>query len=468
MAKWLKIAVTSGAVAFSAASMAGAQTMTLADALVQAYTTNPQLSLQQATVRTTDEDVISARAALLPTLGHETKLSISRDLGNTPFRSDGDLELQMTTRLALQLYDGGADRNNVAAARMTVLAARAALKNVEQQVLLNTVSAYMNVRREREFVSLAQNNVRVLREQVRAANDRFAVGEVTRTDVSQAQARLAQALNTLASNRGNLQKSIDGFVAVVGKKPGSLRTPPPAPKIPSKVSKAEAVAISHHPRVVEAQYSVKAAELRKESAGKNRLPNITAALTHNVQRTLNGNGYPNDNSLSAELKGSLTLYAGDQLNSQRRSALAFLEQAQSNLQLQGYITRQSLRNAYTDLLTARAAIVSGREQVRAARVAFEGVREEAKLGARTTLDTLDAEQEVLSAKSNLVAAVRNEYVARYSVLSEMGLLTAEHLKLGVPIYNPDVNYAKAVNSQNNPLGTKRLKLFEKLKKRKGN
>jgi len=468
MAKWLKVAFTSGAVALSAASTAGAHTMSLADALVQAYTTNPQLMLQQANLRTTDENVITARAALLPTLGHETKLSISHDLGNTPFSANGDLELQMTTRLALQIYDGGADKDSINAARMGVLGARAALKNVEQQILLNTVSAYMNVRREQDFVRLAQNNVRVLREQVRAANDRFSVGEVTRTDVSQAQARLAQALSTLATNKGNLRKSVAGFVAVVGQTPDALRAPPPPPKIPSTLAKAEAVAIARHPRIVEAQYSVKAAELRKQAAGKNRLPNITTALTHNVQRTLNGNSFSNNNSLTAEIKGSLTLYAGDQLNSARRSAQAFLEQAQSNLQLQGYITRQSLRNAFTDLQTARAAIISGREQVRAARVAFEGVREEAKLGARTTLDTLDAEQEVLSAKSNLVAATRNDYVARYSVLAEMGLLTAQHLKLGVPIYNPDVHYAKAINSQNNPLGMKRLKLFEKLKKRKGN
>ncbi|MBV1865070.1 MAG: TolC family protein [Rhodobacteraceae bacterium] len=234
------------------------------------------------------------------------------------------------------------------------------------------------------------------------------------------------------------------------------------------MEKAEAVAIAKHPRILGAQFQAKAAEIALQSSNKNRQPQIDASLTHTLADTRRtGSGYTN-NSVTADITGQMTWYAGDKLNSARRRALANFERSQSNLQLQGYLTRQSLRNAFTGWQVARASIVSGREQVRAAQVAFEGVREEAKLGARTTLDALDAEQEVLTARSNLVAAIRNEYLATYSVLSEMGLLTAQHLKLGVPIYNPDVNYAKVTKNQANPLGLKRLKIFDKLKKRKSN
>ncbi len=471
MTKWLKTAVTSGLIIWSGAGIATAQTTSLADALVQAYTTNPQLRGQQAVERIAVEDVINQRGDLLPTLSQSGRLSRVKDLGNTGFGAPGNTgqaTLSFSTRLGLQLYDGGADRLDVHAARMSLLASRQALKNVEQTVLLNTVTAFMNVRSSQAFVRLANNNVRVLREQVRAANDRFAVGEVTRTDVSQAQARLASALSTLAANRGNLMRSVDSYVAVVGSKPRNLRTPPPTPKIPSTVTKAEAVAISRHPRVVQAQFSAKAAELTLQSVNKNRHPQFDASLTHTIGRNTGTNTTLTNNSLTAEITGAMNIYAGGKLNSARRRALAGYEQSQANVQLQGYITRQSLRNAFTTLQVARASIVSGREQVRAALVAFEGVREEAKLGARTTLDTLNAEQEVLTARSNLVSAIRDEYVAAYSVLSEMGLLTAEHLKLGVPIYNPDVNYVKVSKQQSNPLGLKRSKIFDKLLKRRKN
>lgn len=468
MAKWLKSAVISGSMALATAGIGPVQATTLADALVQAYTTNPQLSLQQSVVRIADEDVINQRGDLLPTLTQTGRASQTKDLGNTRTARSIGTTLSFTTRLGIQLYDGGADRLDIESAKMSLLAARQQLKEVEQTILLNTVSAYMNVRRDQAFVRLARNNVRVLREQVRAANDRFDVGEVTRTDVSQAKARLASALSSLEASKGNLMRSADSYVAVVGTRPNNLRTPPPAPKIPATASKAEAVAIHKHPRIIAAQFQAKAAEIAMQSAAKGHYPQVDASVSHTIGDTRRtGTGYTN-NSVTADITGQITLYAGDKLNSAKRRAQAAFERSQSNLQLQGYITRQSLRNAFTGWQVARASIVAGRQQVRAAQIAFEGVREEAKLGARTTLDTLDAEQELLSARSNLVASIRDEYVATYAVLAEMGLLTAQHLKLGVPIYNPDVNYTKVTKKQANPLGLKRLKIFDKLKKRRGN
>jgi outer membrane protein len=368
--------------------------------------------------------------------------------------------------MTIQLFDGGADKLNIQAARMGVLAARQALLQIEQSVLFSTVQAYVDVRRDQQFVRLAQNNVRVLREQVRAAKDRFEVGEVTRTDVAQAEARLAAALSQLETNRGNLARSENSYTAVVGIKPRNLRTPPAAPKLPSTMAKAEAVAIKKHPRVMQAQFNAKAAEMTAQSTFRNRSPQLNGQVGYTMGTNFGGDRLTTDD-VTATITGTIPIYQGGRLDSNRRRDIALHHQALSNVQQSGYITRQGLRNAWTGWQTASASIKSNREQVRAAQVAFEGVTEEAKLGARTTLDALDAEQELLTARSQLVNAIRDQYVAQYQVLTEMGLMTAEHLNLGVPIYNPDVNTRAVTKKQLGTLGEKRNKLFDKLKKRNG-
>ena len=445
-----------------------AQSTTLADALVQAYQTNPQLAAQQAALRSADEQVIIARAALLPTLGQRWSLSKTKEYGpSSPFNPPtNDWQMFLRTTATLQLYDGGADRLTVESRRMTVLAARQAYKSVEQQVLFNTVEAYMNVRRDQQFVRLAVNNVRVLREQVRAAKDRFEVGEVTRTDVSLAEARLARAQSTLEVNKGALERSRQSYQAVVGTLPRNLRNPPPPPQIPGTAKKAEAVAIKKHPRVMEAQFAAKAAELTAKATSKNRHPTITGQVQHTMQRRAGANTLAT-NDVELSFNGDWTFYQGGALDARRRSAVADLQQRLALVQQAGYITRQSLNTAYSNLIAAGASITSNRKQVRASQIAFEGVKEEAKLGARTTLDTLDAEQELLTARSNLVTAIRDQYVAVYQVLAEMGLLTAEHLNLGVEIYNPDVYTRAVTREQIRPLDDKRLQIFNKIKRRRG-
>lgn len=444
------------------------QADTLADALVSTYLTNPQLTVQRATVRGTDEDVIAARSNLLPNASQTLTLNQSKDLGHSVAQNPGNATATISTTITQQLYDGGADRLNVEAAKMLVLAARQDLKTTEQSVLLSALTAYMDVRRDQEFVRLAINNIRVLEEQVRAARDRFEVGEVTRTDVAQAEARLAAARSGLASNRGALARSVDQYTAVVGKPPHALATPPAAPQIPATPAAAEAVALKKHPRILQAQFLSKARDLGWQAAKKNKHPNVSAQLQHTFTDRVGLNGAVVTNQLSASVSATVPIYQGGRLDSNQRGAFADLEAALGNVQLQGLITRQSVANAYTTWQVARASIISNREQVRAAEVAFEGVSEEALFGQRTTLDALDAEQELLTAKSNLVSAVRDEYVARYTVLSEMGLMTAEHLNLGVPLYNPDVYYSASTQDQRKPLSKVRIKAFDALKKRYGN
>jgi outer membrane protein len=317
----------------------------------------------------------------------------------------------------------------------------------------------MDVRRDQQFVRLAENNVRVLGEQVRAAKDRFEVGEVTRTDVSQAEARLAAAVSNLERNKALLRISEQTYKAVVGNMPKNLQDPPTPPQIPATPLAAENLAVSRHPRILEAQFDVQAAEIAVERAKLNRQPTVTGALS--AGRGFNTSS--EDAELTASITGSVPLYKGGRLNSDRRAALAALERGKAVVQLQALITRQAVNSAYANWQASRAAIESGREQVRAAQIAFDGVSEEARLGARTTLDVLDAEQDLLDARSALISALRDEQVAAYTVLSEMGLMTAGHLNLGVDAYDPDVNYT-AVNGRKSPQA-ERFKVLDKLQKR---
>ena len=466
-----RIRTTIGATILSLVLSLPAAATTLADALALAYKSNPQLRASQAALRAADENVIAARSVLLPVLNQSLTygrtIDWTRYSNTTVFPRNPTTTLLLNTNLSVRLWDGGVTRDNIDSARMGVLATRQALRSLEQQVLLLTVQAYMNVRRDQQFARLAQNNVRVLREQVRAARDRFEVGEVTRTDVSQAEARLALAVSQLEVNRGALQRSIDSYVAVVGEQPANLRTPPPPPKIPPSPQAAEKLALREHPDVMQAQFNAKAAEFRYRATAGNRNPVITGELSHSLGGNI-GAQNPTTDQLTGRIVGRWSIYQGGKLDSDQRRDLALYQQTLAQVQQVGRFVRQHVYDAYTALSTATAAIRANREAVRAAQVAFEGVREEAKLGARTTLDTLDAEQELLSARSNLVTSIRDQYVATYQVLAAMGLLTVEHLNLGVDVYDPDVNVRDATRQQLGPFGTRRSEILRKIQKRRGN
>lgn len=465
MKRWTRGILTALALA-AAAPAAPALATTLADALVLAYKINPQIKAQRAALRAADEGVISARANLLPALSQTITLGRTVDWTRFSAVRDPVTTLVMNTQLTIQLWDGGADRLSVEAARMNVLASRQALRALEQRILLATVQAYMNVRRDEQFVRLAQNNVRVLQEQVRAARDRFEVGEVTRTDVAQAEARLAAARSQLEASRGNLQRSVDSYIAVVGSPPTNLQPPPLPPKIPATPEEALAIAKREHPDLLQAQFNAKSAELTYKSTTRNRNPVISGRLTHSFGGPTGGDNATVD-QLTGEIIARMDIYQGGRLDSNRRRDLALYQRALSNVQQAGYEIRQGVHDAYTALRTAEASIRANREQVRAAQVAFEGVREEAKLGARTTLDVLNAEQELLSARSNLVTAIRDEYVATYQVLAAMGLMSVKHLNLGVDVYDPDLYTRSVTRHQLGPLADRKFKLLDKLNARRG-
>ncbi len=411
---------------------------TLADALAYGYEASGLLEQNRALLRVADEDVAQAVGALLPVVEWVAKANAGYDsrFGPDVYTQDNIGAFGLTASLgllaSLVLYDGGATRLAIDAQKEEVLATRQSLLDIEQQVLYRIVEAYVDLQRAQEFVTLRENNVRLITEQLRAARDRFEVGEVTLTDVAQAEARLAAAQTELAVEQGAYFRAVEEFRAAVGRAPGNLEPAPPV-SVTRSIPEAKGIALRNHPALLQAQHKVAAAELTilRAEAAMNPSLGVEAqvAIDEDETRTV---------GLGLRLSGPI--YQGGRLSSQVRQAIAQRDAARSALLVTSQRIEQNLANAYSFLEVARANIVATAEGVRAARKAFEGIREEATLGARTTLDVLDAEQELLDARANQISAQYEETKASYALLATMGLLTAEDLNLRVQIYDPTAYY----------------------------
>lgn len=429
---------------------------TLADALAAAYTTSGLLDQNRALLRAADENVAQSVAATLPVINWA--ISTSRTYNAATPSPAPNRTSSTTARIAgsLTLYDGGANRLAIESQKEIVLATRQSLRGVEQNVLLRAVQAYMNVRREREFVELRQNNLRLITQELQAARDRFEVGEVTRTDVSLAEARLAGSQSLLAAAQGNLAQSIEEYRAAVGELPSASGTATPAP-VPSSVEEAKAFAVRNHPDVLEAQHSVAAAELSIQRADAAQGPRLTADSFIAVDEEWN-------ESAQIGLTFGGPIYSGGALSSQIRQLQANRDASRAGLHLARIGVEQQVGNAYAALQVARASAQASNQQISAARIAFEGVREEASLGSRTTLDVLNAEQELLDASANGIAAQIDEVIASYAVLAAMGLLTADHLQLAVQQYDVTAYYnlVKGAPTASSPQGEALDRVLEAL------
>ncbi|MFQ5567622.1 MAG: TolC family outer membrane protein, partial [Paracoccaceae bacterium] len=326
------------------------------------------------------------------------------------------------------LYTGGQVENATEAAETRITAQEAALIATEQQILLDAVTAFVDVRRDNELVVIARNNVRVLTEQLRAARERFEVGEVTRTDVEQARSRLAAARSRLAATKGALANAREAYRRVVGEYPGELQPPPPLPDLPADQAEAVAMALRDDPNVIAARLERKAAGSDVRTAIGALLPQVSLQGRISSDETFS-DGLAGPETAAIGVFVTVPLYTGGLNYSNVREAQAAAEGASADIDTTMRTAARNVGVAWSDLDVARASIRAGRLEVSAARFAFEGVQEEAKVGARTTLDVLDAEQEVLDARSNLAVARRDEYVAAYSLLAAIGKLTVEHLGL---------------------------------------
>ncbi len=433
----------------------------LTDALITAYQTSPLLESSRASLRSLDENVAQARSQKRPqvdaSIGADTRSNVIEALDS---RVDS---IQAAVGASLLIYDHGQTRAAIDSARNLIAAARSDLVDVEQFVLFSAVEAYLDVRQNEEFVRLARNDVERQLETLNATRNRFEVGEVTRTDVSQSEARVASSRSILADSEGALEIARQAYLAAVGVLPTNLERVPPLPEVPASLEEATAVALRMNPQIIAAQFAADAASFDVERAIAAKGPTVRVFGRAGAERgNAFGQTYDGNTFGSAGVEAAMPLYTGGRNDSLVRQAQAVLDQRRYQVQEAGRAVTQQVAAAWIELETARVSIVARREQAEAARIAAEGVAEEARLGARSTIDVLDADQERLQADAEVVRALRNEYVATYGVLRAMGLLTVKHLQLGIETYDPDVNFARV---QSAPIGGYDTSVIDRIRSR---
>lgn len=415
------------AICLSIAGPAPAQS--LKQTFVDAYKNSNLLEQNRALLRATDEGAAIAISALRPVVSFVASATATDPAGFT-----GDhLTSNATISANLTLYDGGNAKIGLEVAKQNILATRAALREVEQQVLLNAAAAFFNVRRAAEVVTLQSNNLGLITRELEAAKDRFEVGEVTRTDVALAQARLAAVKSSLAAAQGGLARAREAYKVAVGKYPRGLGAAGALPRPASTLASAKAIARKNSPNILQAQHNAKVSDLNVARSNTAFTP--TVGVSGALQANQDG-----DTTTSLSLSMNQTLYAGGRNSALFRQAIAQQQASRFALHQSALGVEQGVGNAWADLNVAKSSLIASEDQITAARLAFEGLREEASLGARTTLDVLDAEQDLLNAETTRAGAVNDQYIAAYALMAAMGKLTVDQLNLGIVSYDPAAYY----------------------------
>jgi outer membrane protein len=434
-----------GAGSLCALLIAGAaQADTLQQALLQTYNSNPTLTGQRAQVRQLDEGVAIARAQGRPQVSGTA--GINQDLTRTGGGNGRNINAGVD--VSYPLFTGGAVRNNIRAANERVLAGRANLRATEGDVFTEAVGAYMDVIRDSSIVTLNRNQVRVLQTNLQASRDRFEVGDLTRTDVAQSEARLALAQSNLELAEGRLTSSEENYLRVIGDVPDNLQPPPPLPTLPGTAEQAVQIALANNADLVSIASQIRAAGLDVRIARADRLPSVNAigsGRATNFLGTADEQFGPNardtQTNTSVGVQARIPIYQGGLVGARVRQAQAF----QSQLLEQGIAIERSVvaqtRSAFANYQAALEAIESNETAVAANTLALEGVRAEQTVGTRNVLDVLNAEQELLNSQVQLVTARRDAYVAGFALLNAMGLAELEDLNLdGGVLYDPVANY----------------------------
>ncbi len=419
---------------------------TLTDALIQAYQTNPTLEAQRAKLRSVDEGVSQALSNWRPTITFKTEYGRNRVDSESSGVVSRELRRPETYNLTVEqpIYRGGRTVAQTRRAENEVLAERARLKDTEQEILLDAATAYMDVVRDQAVVRLRKGNEEVLRRQLEATRDRFSVGEVTRTDVSQAEARLARAKADRIRAEGDLEVSRATYLRVIGTLPGRLETPKPVEGLPKTLDEALDLALRGFPSVVAAEFAAKAARDSVELVQGELLP--TLSLTGELEKrydTASAGSSLENLSIVATLK--VPLYQQGAVFSRVREAKQVLGQRRLEIDEARRKATERAKTAWEELVSARARIEALRVEIRSNEIALEGVRQEALVGSRTVLDVLDAEQELLDAHVSLVRAQRDEFVAAMRLRAAIGTLTARDLALPVDYYNEVEHYNEVRN-----------------------
>ena len=437
------------------ALMAGtAAADTLREALVSTYATNPTLTGEREALRATDANVAIARAAGRPQVSGT--VGLNRDLTRSGVLDVGTKgpNLSLGVDVSYPLFNGGSVRNQIRAAETRVEASRATLRAVEGDVFTEAVAAYMDVIRDRAIVELNANNVRVLTTNLEATRDRFEIGDLTRTDVAQSEARLQLGRSNLAEAQGRLKASEANYRRIIGRPPGELAPPPPLPPLPTTPEQAVQIALANNPDLIAITRQARAAGIDVQVARAGRLPTVSAVASGTYVNDLGGGGTSVTGDLpatgtqtTAGVNARIPIFQGGLPSARIRQAQAFEGQFLERTVATERAVVSQTRAAFATYRAAQEAIESNTVAVSANELALEGARAERSVGTRTVLDVLNAEQELLNSQVALVTAKRDAYVAGFQLLNAMGQAEAEDLGLeGGPLYDPLGNYRRVSRS----------------------
>jgi outer membrane protein len=425
---------------------------TIEAALVRAYQNNPQLNAQRAIVRSTDENVPQALS------GYRPKVAVTASAGyqytdsqSSAFGSNVDFHGPQATASAggtvsQTLYNGNQTANKTRAAESQVSGAREGLRVLEQTVLLTGATIYMDYLRDAAILEVQRSNTRVLEQTLKQTQDRFNVGEVTRTDVAQSEAQLAAGKTQQLTAEANLTTTRANFRRIIGNEPEALAPGSPVDRfLPKTLPTAVELSLIENPNVTAAMFGIDVSYLQVKVNEGALLPTVTAvaSIQEAYQPAITT---PKQFLTSAIAQFNVPLYQGGAEYSLIRQSKETLSQQRLNLELTRDQTRANTVTAWGQLVAGKAQVASAQSQVTASEIALNGVREEAKAGQRTTLDILNAQQALVNARVALVTAQHDRVVASYAVLNAVGRLSPQVLRLATSVYDPSVHYHQVRDS----------------------
>ncbi|MGI9363649.1 MAG: TolC family outer membrane protein [Rhizobiaceae bacterium] len=427
----------SSAVAVWIANSAHAESIN--SALAAAYNHNSTLNAQRAATRAADELLPQAKSGYRPTIYGDANFGFARTTSNVTGNSSLN-PYGFGVTIDQSIFDGFRTLNNVGIAESSIRGSRETLRRVEQVVLQNGASAYADVLASIEIVAIRQKNLAFLAEQLRSSQARLEVGEGTRTDVAQSEARYSEAQATLEVAKAELAANRARYLQVIGRSPNSLSWPRgPVALYPRSLNEAQRIGLNEHPAVLLTRYGVDAAAYVVKLQEGGYLPNLTLRGNAN-QRYNNGTTGSSNSSASATLNLAVPLYQGGRVSSQVREAKQLLSQARIQVDEARDQVRADITSAWHALESARLNVIANQASLRAARLALEGVIEERNVGQRTQLDVLNSQSDVLFAEENLVNNRRIQVIAGYALVASMGRLNSQRLGLAVRHYYPRDHY----------------------------